>query len=133
MLKKYFIRGLFLQYNDDGSTWLAFLCAVFYATQRKIFILTNYTRRSIMHSCLICLLIETYSDFFRRAPILLSDSTQELLGQFSANALFWIILMVIGYIAVCIYNLADPNIPLLSEAARLNLKYGKYGGLNISD
>jgi hypothetical protein len=34
---------------------------------------------------------------------------------------------------VCIYNLEDPNIPGLSEAARLQLKYGKFRGLNISD
>jgi hypothetical protein len=77
-------------------------------------------------------LIEIYYDIYRRLEIIFPRE-KEALSIFSGEVLPWIIILTITYLIVCIYNLDDPKVPLISEAAKLQLKRKRGRGMDIKD
>jgi hypothetical protein len=107
----------------EANIYLVFIVMVgiFIICSRGTIPLTKYVRFNIIQAILLNIICSCIGTIFSFLPIVLREST---LGILLANFLYLGILFVMVYSALLIAYGRYPRIPILSEAARLQVQRG---------
>ena len=105
----------------EANVYLIFILMVgiFLTCSRGTLPLTKYVRFNIIQAILLNIICSCIGSCFSYAPIVLREST---VGVLVANSLFLGIVITILYSSLLIMYGRYPKIPILSEAARLQVQ-----------
>lgn len=107
----------------EANVYLVFILmvAIFIICSRGTIALTKFVRFNIIQAILINIICSCLGTIFAYVPIILRES---VLGILLANFLYLGILYIILYSTLLILYGRYPNIPVISEAARLQVQRG---------
>ena len=123
------LKGIYVSYISklssfyEGNVYLVFIVmvAIFIICSRGTIALTKFVRFNIIQAILINIICSCIGSIFAYAPIVLRES---VIGILLANFLYLGILYIIGYSVLLILYGRYPKIPVISEAARLQVQRG---------
>jgi uncharacterized membrane protein len=102
-------------------TFFIVMVAIFIICSRGTIALTKFVRFNVIQAILINIICSCIGSIFAYTPIVLRES---VLGIVLANFLYLGILYMIGYSVLLISYGRYPKIPVISEAARLQVQRG---------
>jgi len=107
----------------EANVYLVFIVmvAIFIICSRGTIALTKFVRFNVIQAILINIICSCIGSIFAYTPIVLRES---IIGILLANFLYLGILYIIGYSALLIAYGRYPKIPVISEAARLQVQRG---------
>ena len=107
----------------EANVYLVFIVmvAIFIICSRGTIALTKFVRFNIIQAILINIICSCIGSIFAYTPIFLRES---VVGVLLANFLYLGILYTIGYSVLLIAYGRYPKIPVISEAARLQVQRG---------
>ena len=108
-------------YTDNNLLIFIFMVWVFIVCSRGSVPLTKFVRFNVIQAILINIICSCIGSIFAYTPIVLRES---VLGIVLANFLYLGILYMIGYSVLLIVYGRYPKIPVISEAARLQVQRG---------
>ena len=108
-------------YTDNNLIIFIFMVWVFIMCSRGSVPLTKYVRFNIIQAILLNIICSCSGVVFTFLPIVLRES---MIGIVFANFLFLGIILVIAYASLLIAYCKYPTIPILSEAAKLQVQQG---------
>ena len=108
-------------YTDNNLLIFIFMVWVFIVCSRGSIPLTKFVRFNVIQAILLNIICSCSGVIFTFLPIVLRES---LLGIIFANFLFLGIVLLIGYSSLLIAYGRFPRIPILSEAAKLQVQQG---------
>lgn len=108
-------------YTDNNLLIFIFMVWVFIICSRGSIPLTKFVRFNVIQAILLNIICSCSGVIFTFLPIVLRES---LLGIIFANFLFLGIVLLIGYSSLLIAYGRFPRIPILSEAAKLQVQQG---------
>jgi hypothetical protein len=116
-----YIAKLSSFYEANVYVIFILMVGIFITCSRGTIPLTKYVRFNIIQAILLNIICSCIGSCFAYAPIVIREST---LGVLLANSLFLGIVIIIGYSSLLIMYGRYPKIPVLSEAARLQVQRG---------
>lgn len=107
----------------EANVYLIFILMVgiFISCSRGTIPLTKYVRFNIIQAILLNIICSCIGSCFSYTPIVMRESA---LGILIANSLFLGVLSIVAYCSLLIAYGRYPKIPVLSEAARLQVQRG---------
>ena len=108
-------------YTDNNLLIFIFMVWVFIVCSRGSVPLTKFVRFNVIQAILLNIVCSCSGVIFTFLPIVLRES---MLGVIFANFLFLGIVLLIAYSALLIAYGRFPRIPILSEAAKLQVQQG---------
>ena len=108
-------------YTDNNLLIFIFMVWVFIMCSRGSIPLSKYVRFNIIQAILLNIICSCSGVVFTFLPIVLRES---MIGIVFANFLFLGILLLIAYASLLIAYGKYPTIPVLSEAAKLQVQQG---------
>lgn len=108
-------------YMDNNLLTFIFMVWVFIVCSRGSLPLTKFVRFNVIQAILLNIICSCSGVVFSFLPIVLRES---MLGIIFSNFLFLGIILLIGYSSLLIANGRYPRIPILSEAAKLQVQQG---------
>jgi len=108
-------------YTDNNLLIFIFMVWVFIVCSRGSIPLTKFVRFNVIQAILLNIICSCLGVIFTFLPIVLRES---LLGIIFANFLFLSISLLIGYSSLLIVYGKFPRIPILTEAAKLQVQQG---------
>lgn len=123
-LKSFYLNNLVkisTFYTDNNLLIFIFMVWVFITCSRGSLPLTKFVRFNIIQAILLNIICSCAGVIFTFLPIVLRES---MLGVIFANFLFLGIVLLIAYSSLLITYGRYPRIPVLSEAAKLQLQQG---------
>jgi hypothetical protein len=107
----------------EANIYLVFIAmvAIFLVCSRGSVPLTKYVRFNVIQAILLNIVCSCIGSIFSFLPIVLREST---IGILLANFLYLGIVLVMVYSCILIVFYRYPKIPVLSEAARLQVQRG---------
>ncbi len=108
-------------YTDNNLLIFIFMVWVFIVCSRGSVPLTKFVRFNIIQAILLNIVCSCSGVVFTFLPIVLRES---MIGIIFANFLFLGIVLLIAYSALLIAYGRFPRIPILSEAAKLQVQQG---------
>jgi|TARA_B110000003_G_C16275118_1_gene388587 hypothetical protein len=108
-------------YADNNLLIFIFMIWVFISCSRGTFPLTKYARFNIIQAILLNIICTCLGLSFAFLPALLRES---LFGVVFANFLYLGIILLIAYSSLLIIYGRYPKIPVISEAAKLQVQQG---------
>ena len=98
------------------------MVAVFISCQRGTLPLSKYARFNIIQAVLLNIIFSCIGSTYSFFPIILRESA---VGILFANFLYLGLIILIAYSSLLIFYGRYPRIPVISEAARLQLQQGQ--------
>ena len=108
-------------YTDNNLLIFIFMVWVFLVCGRGSVPLTKFLRFNVIQAILLSIICSCSGVIFTFLPIVLRES---MLGVIFANFLFLGIVLLIGYSSLLIVYGRYPRIPILSDAAKLQVQQG---------
>ena len=108
-------------YTENNLLIFIFMVWVFIVCSRGSIPLTKFVRFNVIQAILLNIICSCSGVIFTFLPIVLRES---MLGVIFANFLFLGIVLLIAYSALLISFGRYPKIPILSEAAKLQVQQG---------
>ena len=108
-------------YADNNLLIFIFMIWVFISCSRGTFPISKYARFNIIQAILLNIICSCISAVFPLIPIALRES---VIGLLLANSLYLGIIILMLYSSLLISFGRYPRIPVLSEAARLQVQRG---------
>ena len=108
-------------YTDNNLLIFIFMVWVFIVCSRGSVPLTKFVRFNVIQAILLNIICSCSGVIFTFLPIVLRES---MLGIIFANFLFLGIVLLIAYSSLLIAYGRFPRIPILSEAAKLQVQQG---------
>ena len=123
------LRGFYLNhltkitsfYTENNLLIFIFMVWVFIVCSRGSIPLTKFVRFNIIQAILLNIICSCLGVIFTFCPIVLRES---MIGIILANFLFLGVSLLIGYSSLLIIYGRFPRIPILSEAAKLQVQQG---------
>jgi len=116
-----YIEKILRFYTENNLLIFIFMVWVFIICARGSVPLTKYVRFNIIQAILLNIICSCSGVVFTFLPIVIRES---MLGVMFANFLFLGIVLLIAYSSLLIAYGRFPRIPILSDAARLQLQQG---------
>ena len=116
-----FILNLVTVYQNNAYLSFALMIGIFFICSKGSLPLTKFVRFNVIQAILINIICSCIGSIFAYTPIVLRES---VLGIVLANFLYLGILYMIGYSVLLISYGRYPKIPVISEAARLQVQRG---------
>ena len=108
-------------YTENNLLIFIFMVWIFIICSRGSIPLTNYLRFNVIQAVLLNIICSCCGVIFTFVPIVLRES---MLGVIFANFLFLGVLLLIGYSSLLIIYGRIPRIPIISDAAKLQIQQG---------
>ena len=108
-------------YADNNILVFIFMVWIFIMCSRRSSPFTKFVRFNVIQAILLNIICSCSGVVFSFLPIVLRES---MLGIIFSNFLFLGIILLIGYSSLLIANGRYPRIPILSEAAKLQVQQG---------
>ena len=114
-----YVEKLARFYHDNNLIMFIFMVWVFTVCARGSFPLTKYVRYNIIQAILLNVVCSCSGVVFTFLPIVIREG---MVGIVFANSLFWNIILLIAYSSLLIAYGRYPKIPILSEAAKIQVQ-----------
>ena len=108
-------------YTENTYVIFIFMIWVFITCSRGSIPLTKFVRFNIIQAILLNIICSCFGVIFSFLPVVIKES---ILGVIFANFLYLGIVLLIAYSALLISYGRFPRIPVLSEAAKLQVQQG---------
>ena len=108
-------------YTDNNLLIFGFMIWIFLVCSRGSIRLTKFVRFNVIQAILLNIICSCFGVIFTFLPIVLRES---MLGVIFANFLFLGIVLLIAYSSLLIIYGRFPRIPIISEAAKLQVQQG---------
>ena len=115
------LSGVNLFYGDNSYLMFFIMIGIFMACSRGTLKLTRYVRFNVIQAILLSVICSCVGSIFALLPLWIRESA---LGLMMANGFFLGILVLTIYASLLILNGLYPSIPVISEAARLQVFRG---------
>ena len=125
--ESFFLKSVYLNYIQKLSNFYAaniyfifiLMVGVFIICSRGTLPLSKYARFNIIQAILLNIICSCFGVVFTFLPIVLRES---ILGVIISNLLFFSIVLLIGYSSLLIAYGRLPVIPIVSEAAKIQVQ-----------
>ena len=124
VLKSFYLNNLVKLstfYTENNLLIFIFMIWVFIVCSRGSVPLSRYVRFNIIQAILLNIICSCFGVVFTFLPVVFRES---ILGVIFANFLFLGVVLLIAYSSLLIAYGRFPSIPILSEAARLQIQQG---------
>ena len=108
-------------YTENNLLIFIFMVWLFIICSRGLVRLTKYVRFNIIQAILLNIICSCVGLAFSFLPIVLRES---LLGLIFSNFLFLSIVLILGYCSLLIAYHRYPELPIVTEAAKLQVRKG---------
>ncbi len=106
-------------YTENNLLIFIFMIWVFISCSRGTFPLSTYARFNIIQAILINIICSCFGVTFAFMPVIIKES---ILGIMFANFLYLGLIILIGYSSLLIFYGRYPKIPVISEAAKIQVQ-----------
>jgi len=116
-----YIQKLSNFYADNVYVIFILMVGIFIICSRGTIALTKYARFNIIQAILLNIICSCIGSIYAFLPIVLREST---IGMLLANFLYLGLIILIMYSSLLIFYGRYPKIPVISEAAKLQVQRG---------
>lgn len=127
LLKMFYINNiqkLTTFYQNNVYLIFIVMIAIFIGCSRGSLPLTKYARFNIIQAILLNIICSCIGSIYTFLPIVMRES---LIGAVLANFIYLGVILLIIYSSILIYFGRYPKIPIISEAAKLQVQRGYTG------
>jgi len=114
-----YIKPLTLFYQENTYPVFIFMVVVFIVCSRGSLPLSQYARFNIIQAILVSIICSCISFIYALLPVFLRESS---IGLLFANFFYLGVILLIAYSAILIFYGRYPTIPVISEAAKLQVQ-----------